>query len=349
MTNDEHQRASGRRARRRGRTWSAHRHRADRLGPPGTRRAGLRRGTPHAPGALQPPTAPGNQARAARPESERPSPGPEPPSPRPAPPRPDNGWAVETHGLTKRFGPTRRGQRRRAARPARLRVRLPRPERRGQDHPDPGPCSASPAPMPARCRCSATPVPKPAGHGPGPGRGDRRRAPLPRAPDRPAEPPPLAAAREPAATDRGSTPSLERVGMPAPSRGQGGEVLDGHAPAPRRRRLPARRSAAAHPGRADERARSRRHARDAGDDPSLAGEGRTVVLSSHLLDEVERTCDAVAIVDHGRVIRQGSDRRADPRRGSPRSSRLTAPNPPGRRSSSTRRASPRARPSPTPG
>jgi ABC-2 type transport system ATP-binding protein len=38
---------------------------------------------------------------------------------------------------------------------------------------------------------------------------------------------------------------------------------------------------------------------------SLAGEGRTVVLSSHLLDEVQRSCDAVAIVDHGRVIRQG--------------------------------------------
>jgi ABC-2 type transport system ATP-binding protein len=38
---------------------------------------------------------------------------------------------------------------------------------------------------------------------------------------------------------------------------------------------------------------------------SLAGEGRAVMLSSHLLDEVERTCDAVAIVDHGRVIRQG--------------------------------------------
>ena len=39
---------------------------------------------------------------------------------------------------------------------------------------------------------------------------------------------------------------------------------------------------------------------------TLADEGRTVVLSSHLLDEVERTCDAVAIVDHGRVIRQGA-------------------------------------------
>ncbi len=38
---------------------------------------------------------------------------------------------------------------------------------------------------------------------------------------------------------------------------------------------------------------------------SFVSEGRTVVLSSHLLDEVQRTCDAVAIVDHGRIIRQG--------------------------------------------
>jgi ABC-2 type transport system ATP-binding protein len=35
-------------------------------------------------------------------------------------------------------------------------------------------------------------------------------------------------------------------------------------------------------------------------------EGRTIVLSSHLLDEVEKTCDAVAIVDRGRVVVQGS-------------------------------------------
>lgn len=39
---------------------------------------------------------------------------------------------------------------------------------------------------------------------------------------------------------------------------------------------------------------------------SFVDEGRTVMLSSHLLDEIERTCDAVAIVDHGKVIRQGS-------------------------------------------
>ena len=36
----------------------------------------------------------------------------------------------------------------------------------------------------------------------------------------------------------------------------------------------------------------------------LTDEGRTVMLSSHLLDEVERICDTVAIVDHGRVVRQ---------------------------------------------
>src|SRR2546423_3483138 len=39
---------------------------------------------------------------------------------------------------------------------------------------------------------------------------------------------------------------------------------------------------------------------------ALVAEGRTVVLSSHLLDEVEKTCDAIAIVDRGRVVVQGS-------------------------------------------
>ena len=38
----------------------------------------------------------------------------------------------------------------------------------------------------------------------------------------------------------------------------------------------------------------------------LVAEGRTVFLSSHLLDEVERICDEVAIVDRGRVLAQGS-------------------------------------------
>jgi ABC-2 type transport system ATP-binding protein len=39
---------------------------------------------------------------------------------------------------------------------------------------------------------------------------------------------------------------------------------------------------------------------------SFVDEGRTVFLSSHLLDEVEKTCEHVAIVDHGRVLTQGT-------------------------------------------
>ena len=37
----------------------------------------------------------------------------------------------------------------------------------------------------------------------------------------------------------------------------------------------------------------------------LTGEGRTVFLSSHLLDEVEKTCHAAAVIDRGRLIAQG--------------------------------------------
>jgi ABC-2 type transport system ATP-binding protein len=39
---------------------------------------------------------------------------------------------------------------------------------------------------------------------------------------------------------------------------------------------------------------------------SFVDEGGTIVLSSHLLDEIEKTCDHVAIVDQGRVVVQGS-------------------------------------------
>jgi ABC-2 type transport system ATP-binding protein len=38
----------------------------------------------------------------------------------------------------------------------------------------------------------------------------------------------------------------------------------------------------------------------------FVAEGRTVLLSSHLLDEVEKVCDFVAIVDRGRIVVQGS-------------------------------------------
>ncbi|HYZ30318.1 MAG TPA: ATP-binding cassette domain-containing protein [Thermoleophilaceae bacterium] len=38
----------------------------------------------------------------------------------------------------------------------------------------------------------------------------------------------------------------------------------------------------------------------------LVDEGRTVFLSSHLLDEIEKTCDRVAIVDRGRTLVEGT-------------------------------------------
>jgi ABC-2 type transport system ATP-binding protein len=37
----------------------------------------------------------------------------------------------------------------------------------------------------------------------------------------------------------------------------------------------------------------------------LTGEGRTVFLSSHLLDEVEKTCEYAAVIDRGRMVAQG--------------------------------------------
>ncbi len=37
----------------------------------------------------------------------------------------------------------------------------------------------------------------------------------------------------------------------------------------------------------------------------LTAEGRTVFLSSHLLDEVEKTCHAAAVIDRGRLVANG--------------------------------------------
>ena len=39
---------------------------------------------------------------------------------------------------------------------------------------------------------------------------------------------------------------------------------------------------------------------------SLGSDNRTVILSSHLLNEVEQVCDSVAILSHGKLIAQGN-------------------------------------------
>ncbi|MGE5230721.1 MAG: ATP-binding cassette domain-containing protein [Deltaproteobacteria bacterium] len=40
----------------------------------------------------------------------------------------------------------------------------------------------------------------------------------------------------------------------------------------------------------------------------LRSEGRSILLTTHYMDEAERLCDRVAIVDHGRVIAEGTPR-----------------------------------------
>jgi len=50
----------------------------------------------------------------------------------------------------------------------------------------------------------------------------------------------------------------------------------------------------------------------------LSGEGRTVLLSSHLLHEVEQVCDRVAIMSRGQLIAQGAIRDLLRRRGAVR-------------------------------
>jgi ABC-2 type transport system ATP-binding protein len=40
----------------------------------------------------------------------------------------------------------------------------------------------------------------------------------------------------------------------------------------------------------------------------LRATGRTIVLTTHYMDEAERLCDRVAVMDHGRIIALGSPR-----------------------------------------
>ena len=47
-------------------------------------------------------------------------------------------------------------------------------------------------------------------------------------------------------------------------------------------------------------------------------DGGTIVLTTHYMDEAETLCDRVAIVDHGKVIAQGSPRGLIDSRGAPR-------------------------------
>ena len=214
-----------------------------------------------------------------------------------------SGWAVETHGLTKRFGPNTavngvellvpRGSAfgylgpNGAGKTTLIRVLL------GLTHADAGTMSLLGYPVPrhrdaALARVGAI-VDEPRFHGHLTGRQNLRL---------------LAAAREPAARDR-IGPVLERVGLAHRADDRVSAYSMGM-----RQRLGVAACLLGDPELLilDEPMNGLDPAGIAGMRDmilALVAEGRTVVLSSHLLDEVERTCDAVAIVDRGRIIRQG--------------------------------------------
>src|SRR5205085_10771443 len=41
---------------------------------------------------------------------------------------------------------------------------------------------------------------------------------------------------------------------------------------------------------------------------ALLNEGKTILLTTHFMDEAERLCDRLAVIDHGRMITEGSPR-----------------------------------------
>jgi ABC-2 type transport system ATP-binding protein len=218
-------------------------------------------------------------------------------------PAPSGDWAVETHGLVKRFGPN--------VAVNNVDLRIPRgcafgylgPNGAGKTtlirvllgltHADAGTMSLLGYPVPAErakalARVGAI-VDEPRFHGHLTGRENLEQ---------------LASSREAAARDR-IGPSLERVGLAR----RAGDRVSKYSMG-MRQRLGVAACLLADPQllMLDEPMN--------GLDPAgmqdmremvlaLVDEGRTVVLSSHLLDEVQRTCDSVAIVDRGTVIRQG--------------------------------------------
>jgi lipooligosaccharide transport system ATP-binding protein len=41
---------------------------------------------------------------------------------------------------------------------------------------------------------------------------------------------------------------------------------------------------------------------------ALLSEGKTIFLTTHFMDEAERLCDRLAVIDHGRMIAEGAPR-----------------------------------------
>ena len=123
---------------------------------------------------------------------------------------------------------------------------------------------------------------------------------LPAAPDGTAEPARLLGRHRSAAgrSPPGGGAGHRRVGVGAGS--QGPRLQPRHAAAAGHRPGDARAAVTAGARRTDQRAGPAADQGDAGGVADYAAAGRTVVISSHLLSEVEHTCSHVVVMDQGR-------------------------------------------------
>ena len=131
------------------------------------------------------------------------------------------------------------------------------------------------------------------------------------------------------------------------------DVLGRHAPPARPRQRADRPAAAALPRRADDRPRPAQPARACGtSSAALVREGATLLLTTQYLEEADELADAIAVVDHGKIIARGtSDELKAQVGGERRRGRRPRPGRPGhgRRKSSRATARVNARSSSTPG
>ena len=110
--------------------------------------------------------------------------------------------------------------------------------------------------------------------------------------------------------------ALERLGLTEAADRVVKDLLRRHAPPPRPRRQPRRPTAPADPRRADDRARPPQSRIDVWDFiRELVDDGTTVLLTTQYLDEADNLADHIVVIDHGKVIADGTPRELKARMG----------------------------------
>ena len=211
---------------------------------------------------------------------------------------------VEVRGLTKRYGDARhRGRRHRPDRAPRRDLRLPRPERRRQDHDPADAARSGRAERGHACPCSGATPGDPAAW-PGSARWSRGRRSTRTCPGSDNL---RVVARYAGVPASRIAAALQAVDLAD----RGGDKFStyslGHEAATRRRRRAAQGPRAGRSSTSRPTGWTRPAcATCAGWSATSAPSGRTVLLSSHLLGEVQQICDRVGVIDRGRMIAEST-------------------------------------------